>query len=91
LTQLAYDGSTLAGVLTLRATTGDLVVDPASLHVTVAGATTAATVEAATTMRRAVFLVVDTSGSMKANSGMPIIRAAVAEFLNRVQRMSASG
>lgn len=84
LTQLAYDGSTLAGVLTLRATTGDLVVDPASLHVTVAGATTAATVEAATTMRRAVFLVVDTSGSMKANSGMPIIRAAVAEFLNRV-------
>ena len=37
LTQLAYDGSTLAGVLTLRATTGDLVVDPASLHVTVAG------------------------------------------------------
>jgi len=84
LTQLAYDGSTLAGVVTLRATTGDVVVDPASLQVTVAGATATATVESATTMRRAVFLVVDTSGSMKANSGMPIIKSAVAEFLGRV-------
>ena len=84
LTQLAYDGTTLAGVLTLRATSGDVVVDPASLQVTAAGTTTQATVESATTMRRAVFLVVDTSGSMKANTGMPIIKSAVVEFLDTV-------
>ena len=51
LTQLAYDGTTLAGVLTLRATSGDVVVDPASLQVTAAGTTAQATVESATTMR----------------------------------------
>ncbi len=84
LTQLAFDGTTLEGVLTLRATSGDVTVDPASLSVTIAGNTTPATVSSATSLRRAVFLVVDTSGSMDGNSGMPIIKSAVAEFLDRV-------
>ncbi|MFZ1288270.1 MAG: vWA domain-containing protein, partial [Candidatus Phosphoribacter sp.] len=84
LTQLAYDGSTLAGVLTVRAISGDVAVDPSSLTVEVAGTSTPASIDSASAMRRAVFLVVDTSGSMTSNAGIPMIKAAVSDFLDRV-------
>lgn len=84
LTDLAFDGTTLRGVLTVAGVQGGERVDPNTLAVTVGGKTLPATIVSSTSSRRAVFLVVDTSGSMGHNGGNDAAKAALGGFLQRV-------
>ncbi len=86
LTDLAYDGTTLRGVLTLVGSGPDHRVDPTSLTATVGGKSIPVTVQSSSSIRRAVFLVVDTSGSMSRgnNGGIVAANRAVTGFLQRV-------
>ena len=67
-----------------------ITVDDTTLNAVLAGRHYAVKISAATDVKRATMLVVDTSGSM-GDAGMATVRAAVATFLQQVPKDVAVG
>ncbi len=82
ISSLGVDGTTITGVLSVSQSTG-ITVDDTTLNAVIAARHYPVKISAATDVKRATMIVVDTSGSM-GSAGMATVRSAVATFLAEV-------
>ncbi|MGL5849733.1 MAG: type II secretion system F family protein, partial [Phycicoccus sp.] len=83
LTDVTVDAAGASGLLSVRAGTTPLAIDSSGLRAELGGAPVDVEIAAVDRARRTAVLVIDTSGSM-GDSGMAVVRSAVATYLAAV-------
>ncbi len=89
ISALQVDGATITGVLSVSQSAA-ITVDDTTLNAVIAARHYPVKITAATDVKRATMIVVDTSGSM-GSTGMSTVREAVATFLKEVPADVAVG
>ncbi|MGL5931020.1 MAG: vWA domain-containing protein, partial [Dermatophilaceae bacterium] len=83
LTDVTVDAAGASGLLSVRAGTTPLAIDSSALRAELGGKPVDVEISAVEKARRTAVLVIDTSGSM-GDSGMAVVRSAVATYLAAV-------
>ncbi|MGL5866694.1 MAG: type II secretion system F family protein [Dermatophilaceae bacterium] len=83
LTDVTVDAAGASGLLSVRAGTVPLAIDSSGLAAELGGAPVDVEISAVEKARRTAVLVIDTSGSM-GDTGMAVVRSAVATYLGAV-------